>query len=74
LDRLLVFTDGLHEVENSEGDQLGIDRVVEGLVGAEEASLEECLDGLLEKARAHSEDGEFGDDVCLLAMDVSSEL
>ena len=72
VDRLLIFTDGLHEVENAEGEQLGIEHVVEMLSNNRGMSLEDCLEEILEKARGHAENGEFGDDVCFLGMDVGS--
>ncbi|BDS07505.1 hypothetical protein NT6N_25450 [Oceaniferula spumae] len=74
MDRLLVFTDGLHEVENGEGKQLGIKKIMKFLEQCKGEKLEACLDGMLEKAKAFSESGEFEDDVCLLAMDVGSGL
>ena len=74
IDRLLVFTDGLHEVENADGEQLGIEKVVQMLGNSKDTSLEGSLDEILEEARAYSDNGEFEDDVCLLAMDVGSGL
>ena len=74
IDRLLVFTDGLHEVENADGEQLGIEKVVQMLENSKDTSLEDSLDEILEEARAYSDNGEFEDDVCLLAMDVGSGL
>ena len=73
IDRLFIFTDGLHEVENADGDQLGIQQVEQILTEQKETPLEESLDHILDKARAYSESGEFDDDVCLLAMDVVSD-
>ena len=74
IDRLLIFTDGLHEVEDAAGDQMGIDQIITTMENGFEESLENSLDTLLDKARRHSVDGEFEDDVCLFAMDVGSGL
>ena len=74
MDRLFIFTDGLHEVEDTAGRQLGIKQVEYMLTENKESALEETLDHVLDKARAYSENGEFSDDVCLLAMDVISNL
>ena len=74
IDRMLVFTDGLHEVENSQGKQLGVKQITNILEASSEAPLEQCLDGLIEKARVYAEKGVFEDDVCLFAMDVAPSL
>ena len=74
IDRLLVYTDGLHEVEDSEGEQLGIERVMNLLASCHSESLDDCLDHVLDKARSFATKGVFDDDVCLLAMDVGSGL
>lgn len=74
IDRLLIFTDGLHEVEDSSGEELGVERVTELLAKSHDESLDDCLDHLLDKARSHSATGVFDDDVCLLAIDVGSGL
>ena len=74
IDRLLIFTDGLHEVEDAAGDQMGIDQIITTMENGFEESLENSLDTLLDQARRHSVDGEFEDDVCLFAMDVGSGL
>jgi hypothetical protein len=39
-----------------------------------EDDLETSLDTLVDYARRHSVEGEFGDDVCLFAIDVGSGL
>jgi sigma-B regulation protein RsbU (phosphoserine phosphatase) len=74
IDRLLVYTDGLHEVEDAAGDQLGIERVITKMEESIEEDLETSLDTLLDYARRHSDEGEFGDDVCLFGMEVGSGL
>lgn len=74
IDRLLIFTDGLHEVEDASGEQMGIDHIITTMENGSEENLENSLDTLLDQARRHSVDGEFEDDVCLFAMDVGSGL
>ncbi len=74
IDRMLVYTDGLHEVEDADGEQLGIERVISRLENSMEDDLEKSLDTLLDYARRHSVEGEFADDVCLFAIDVGSGL
>lgn len=70
VDRLLLFTDGLHEVENEAGEALEIESIVQEMERSSGEKLGVSLDRLLEHARGHAEGGEFDDDVCLLAMDV----
>ena len=70
IDRLLLFTDGLHEVENEAGKQLDIDSIISSLEETSDQDLDTSLDALLDRARQHAIHGEFEDDVCLLAMDV----
>ncbi len=71
MDRLLIFTDGLHEVENSDGEQLGIDNITSFWEQHSGDDLETSLNGLLQKAKHHSQAGQFDDDVCLFAIDVT---
>lgn len=74
IDRMLIFTDGLHEVEDASGEELGIDSIITTFAESMDSDLETCLDNLLDHSRRHAVQGEFGDDVCLFAMDVSSGL
>ena len=74
IDRLLVYTDGLHEVEDAAGEELGIERIITTMENGIEDDLETSLDTLVDFARRHSVEGEFGDDVCLFAIDVGSGL
>lgn len=74
IDRLLIFTDGLHEVEDRSGEEMGIDPIIRNMEKNINSDLETCLDDLLEQARNHASKGEFDDDVCLFAMDVGSGL
>ena len=74
IDRLLIFTDGLHEVENASGEEMGIESIMTTLKNSIKKDLETSLDTLINQARSHSADGEFEDDVCLFAMDVGSGL
>jgi serine phosphatase RsbU (regulator of sigma subunit) len=74
IDRLLMYTDGLHEVEDAAGDELGIEHVIASMEQCSEKGLEECLDTLLDDSRRHSVEGEFADDVCLFGLEVGSGL
>ena len=74
IDRLLIFTDGLHEVEDTSGEELGIERVVKIVEESMEQNLEPWLDNLLHESRRPAVNGEFGDDVCLFGLEVGSGL
>lgn len=72
IDRLLIFTDGLHEVENADGTQLGIDRIMQKMEQTIDDDLEWSLDQVLDEAKDYAAGQQFEDDVCLFAMDVGS--
>jgi sigma-B regulation protein RsbU (phosphoserine phosphatase) len=70
-DRLVLFTDGLFEVEGAGGEDYGLPRLQDAVrrrVGMPAAQL---FDELLREVREFSATGQFSDDVCLLAMDVT---
>lgn len=70
VERMLLFTDGLHEVENEAGEPLAMESIIKTLEECSGERLDQSLDQLLNYARDHAGSGEFDDDVCLLAMDV----
>ena len=74
IDRMVILTDGLHEVEDSDGKQLGLNNVMKKIQQASDQDISTCLDALISYGRKHSARGEFDDDVCLFAMDVGSGL
>ncbi|MDG0994737.1 MAG: SpoIIE family protein phosphatase [Akkermansiaceae bacterium] len=74
IDRMVIFTDGLHEVENNDSQQLGIDNIIEKIQETSPQKIDKSLDSLIDYARKHSVGGDFNDDVCLFAMDVGSGL
>ena len=65
-DSILMFTDGIFEVEGAAGDYFDQQR----LIGAVERRLlapsEELIEGLLTETRDFSVQHQFGDDVCLV--------
>ncbi|HEU5400228.1 MAG TPA: SpoIIE family protein phosphatase [Terriglobales bacterium] len=66
-DRLLLFTDGMSEAENSEGSQYGEDRLVEDFAAVCVKSAQENLDAILHSVDAHCE-SRFSDDVTAVAL------
>lgn len=65
---LLLFTDGIYEVENSEGEAFLQNRLVQTVKRASGADLEVRLDAILDEVKRFTEGGGFDDDVCLLGM------
>jgi phosphoserine phosphatase RsbU/P len=57
-DQLVLFTDGVSEVENESGDQYGEQRIIEQLNGQ---SATEILDGIVRDVTSHCK-GVFSDD------------
>lgn len=71
VDQLVLFTDGIYEVENSEGEQLGVKSMLKTLSECTDNRGAGSVSSLLAAAKAHSSSGGYGDDVCLLSIDVS---
>lgn len=70
VEELLLFTDGIFEVENSSGEAFLQNRLVQTVKTWRGKPMEELLDGVLEQVRGFAADNEFDDDVCLLAMKI----
>lgn len=70
-DRLLIYSDGVTECMNVRGDAFGEDRLLSCLKTRAMQPLGELLEGLLAEIRAWSGAAEFGDDVSLLAIEMS---
>lgn len=70
-DLLLLFTDGLYELTDPDGDEFGVERLKEAAGRRLELPLVEVVDGLIEDVRTFGEGEEFVDDVCLLGVEVA---
>ena len=68
-DGLILYTDGVFEAENPEGEQLGIQPFREWVLGQSRQSISELLDGLMDNLEDYCGTREFGDDVCLFGVD-----
>lgn len=66
-DFLLLFTDGLSEVEVGEGEFFE-SRIADTLLRNRGGDGETILDNLVNEALRHCEDGRFLDDVCLVGL------
>ena len=65
---LLLFTDGIYEVENASGEAFLTERLLKTVESASGEDLEGQLELILEEVKGFAEGGEFDDDVCLLGM------
>jgi sigma-B regulation protein RsbU (phosphoserine phosphatase) len=70
-DRLLIFTDGIVEAPNRDGQLLGLPRLQDALAALARRSLnpDALLDALLEEMKAYMEGAEFEDDFTLVAIE-----
>jgi phosphoserine phosphatase RsbU/P len=69
-DLILMFTDGIFEVEGPAGDYFDQQRLIAGVVRRLLAPSEELIDALLAETRDYSVKHQFGDDVCLVGVEL----
>jgi phosphoserine phosphatase RsbU/P len=69
-DRLVLFTDGLTEVENAEGVDFGDDRLVETVVMHRDETANVLRDAIFQRARAFS-GRSFADDATLISVAIA---
>lgn len=68
-DLLVLFTDGLFEVANSQGEEYGIDRVAAALEGRADLETREVMDQILADVGQHAAGCELTDDICMLSLE-----
>jgi phosphoserine phosphatase RsbU/P len=68
-DIVLLFTDGLVEVEGAGGEDFGQERLLAATRARQTLPPERMLDELIAEVRGFSGGAEFSDDICLLAME-----
>jgi phosphoserine phosphatase RsbU/P len=70
-DAVLLFTDGVYEVEGPDGEQLGQTGLGDAITARLAQDTPQLLDGLLEDVKAYRGGGIdiLPDDVCLVAVD-----
>lgn len=71
IDRLLLFTDGIHEVEDKNENEWGIEGLIQKAELSSSDVLADSLDSLLSSAIQFSSNNSFDDDVCLVAFDIT---
>jgi phosphoserine phosphatase RsbU/P len=69
-DVVLVFTDGLFEVEGSGGKLYDYQQLSEAVDSRSDLPVVELCHGLIDEVQKFSATQEFNDDVCLVAMDI----
>ncbi|MBL8950577.1 MAG: fused response regulator/phosphatase [Myxococcaceae bacterium] len=67
--RLLMFTDGLYEVEGTDGSQYGTARLAEAARHKAGLPATKLLAELIEEAQEFSTSGDFNDDVCAILLE-----
>lgn len=70
IDQLVLFTDGIYEIENADGQEFGVERMLEVLSSKATKSGSEALDRLFEAGTNHADASTLGDDICMLAIDI----
>lgn len=73
-DLVLLFTDGLFEVENGAGDLYSYEDLQAAVQRREALPKEELCDGVLAEIREFAEGRDFPDDVCLIGMEMIARL
>jgi sigma-B regulation protein RsbU (phosphoserine phosphatase) len=69
-DIILFFTDGVYEVENTEGQLFGEKQLMATVKNKLNTPPEQMLDEILQEINTFSGTDEFNDDVCLVSMHV----
>jgi sigma-B regulation protein RsbU (phosphoserine phosphatase) len=69
-DAILLFTDGLYEAENDAGEPYGRERLIAAVRQRLHEPCDQLLDELIHASQEFSGHEDFGDDVCILGMDV----
>jgi sigma-B regulation protein RsbU (phosphoserine phosphatase) len=70
-DVVLLFTDGLYEVDNEAHEEYGQERLLAAVRARYRAPTERLLNELLDDVHRFSTATEFEDDVCLVAMEIA---
>ena len=70
-DLVVLFTDGLYEVEGAEGDEYGQARLLTAVRQRINLPMDQLFDELLADVRKYAVSRGFMDDVCIVGMEVS---
>jgi sigma-B regulation protein RsbU (phosphoserine phosphatase) len=70
-DLVVLFTDGLYEVEGAEGDEYGQERLLAAVSKRSRLPAGELFDELLADVQKHGGNRGFADDVCIVGVEVA---
>lgn len=70
-DRAILFTDGIYEARNAEGDEWGQDRLRAVFARHADRGCPELLSTVMEAVKAFGGGGAFEDDVCLVSLEAA---
>ena len=73
LKQLMLFTDGIIEVENPDGEAFLQNRLVQAVSEEECSGVDQLLDRVLDRVLAFAKSQRFDDDVCLLAVEIGGD-
>jgi sigma-B regulation protein RsbU (phosphoserine phosphatase) len=68
----VLFTDGVYEMHGPEEEEFGFDRLVAAVCRRSKTQPGQMLDEILAEVQAFSQQKEFEDDVCLVAVERAS--
>ncbi len=71
-DRVILFTDGVAEARNIEGEMFGTDRILTAAVDGKNRSIQELLETIKERVLSHST-GEDTDDIAVLILETCED-
>ncbi len=71
--KLMLFTDGLTEAQNAEGDEIGAPRIMEFLQQRKPQNIREMIDISLAGVHQFTGSAEQDDDICLLGVEFTEE-
>ena len=72
-DLVMLYTDGLYEVQNKEGELYTQGLLVNNVQRRMELPAAQLFDEVIAEVRHYSDEGQFTDDVCLVGLEVTPE-
>ena len=71
--KLMLYTDGLTEARNDEGEEIGIQRIMQSLEQYVPQNVKEMIDITLAGMYQFTDSSKQDDDICLLAVEFTEE-
>ncbi len=72
--KLMLFTDGLPEARNREGEEMGAQRILDYLQQSAPQNIKEMLDFALAGMHSFTQSPEQDDDICLVGVEFTEEI